>query len=196
MKTNFKFQKENNIQGTILKSVVAGVCILIISASVNGQNYLSEDGTFNNMVLAIFHPSDNFDTKASLSGTTSTYYAEVKEESLELENWMKNENYFATFNSMETESEQPLELESWMVEEMNFTAAAANFENESDAELHLESWMLNDNYFKNSLFEVETEKAMEVENWMLNSENFQVNEKTEKPMQLENWMIASNFWSK
>ncbi len=196
MKTNFKSLKGNNVQRTILKSVVAGVCIFIISASVKGQDFLSEDGTFNNIVMAIFSSTENGSTEASVSNFSSTYFVEEKEEIMKLEEWMKNENYFGTFNTIETESEEPLELESWMIEETIFTTGSAIYEKESDATLELETWMINKDYFENQLFELETDKTLVVEDWMLNENNFQVNEEIEQPMELENWMIASNFWKK
>ena len=74
----------------------------------------------------------------------------IKETTLELEDWMINENYWKSeINSIyKIEMEQILELENCMLDENNWKANQLNFEKENETVLDLESWMMNEYIWK------------------------------------------------
>ncbi|MCD6355304.1 MAG: hypothetical protein J7L95_07130 [Prolixibacteraceae bacterium] len=84
--------------------------------------------------------------KAEGTEVAVSSHENIKEESLELEDWMLDE---AFWNISETtlratqSSEKSLELESWMTDEKRWEFNNINFETEKEQELNLEFWMIN-----------------------------------------------------
>ena len=101
-------------------------------------------------------------------------------------------NSFSAYS--ELEKEKTLDLEDWMIDESYF--ADINVNPETEEALQLDDWMTNENYFNPVTFQVdvETESPLELEDWMLNENYFQSVKNEEQPMALKNWMISENFW--
>lgn len=111
-----------------------------------------------------------------LAGTASADGKEMKasgneivETSLQLENWMTNENYWNTASSeaasFQLETENTMELESWMTTE-NAWEVNNTFASEIEAALELEDWMTDTAVWNQ--YEIETEKTLVIEDWMTN----------------------------
>ncbi|NQU51564.1 MAG: hypothetical protein HQ522_03390, partial [Bacteroidetes bacterium] len=135
---------KNNVQKAILKSLVVLTSLVLISITVNAQDFwksLLADNRFNGIELAVL------DNRA--------------------ETRMKTMDDYTFAESLEEESEETLELEDWMLNENNFEILIS-IEEEIENKLELEDWMTNDDLFNtNSIYlEVETEEALELENWM------------------------------
>ncbi|MDX1283521.1 MAG: hypothetical protein R3182_00840 [Draconibacterium sp.] len=100
---------------------------------------------------------------------------EIIENSLELEDWMFNSDYW------------------------NETKITANYVTEIDENLELEDWMLKeynwDVNLKNVSYEV-AEQQLELENWMIDRLVWMVPEITEAESMLtvERWMEKENIW--
>ena len=210
----------NNVQKTILKSLTVVVSLVLISVTINAQDFwktVLSKNSFNQIALAMVElPAETHQVAESTGSTNATiiatYAAEEKEDALELENWMTSENLFFGFASlMKPEREASLELENWMTK--NFYAESfKNMIAESETQLDLEEWMTNDNYFyvPELQIETETENTLELEDWMVNEKifnhsnsqknknastfagNFEV--ETENTLTLENWMISEKTW--
>ena len=71
---------------------------------------------------------------------------EVVETTLELENWMINDNLWETNNilGLENANEESLELESWMTNDEAWELENT-FETEKEQPLVIEPWMTNEN---------------------------------------------------
>ncbi len=193
-KTEEKVMKtKNNVQKAILKSLAIVASLVLISITVSAQDFwktLLENSSFNEIALAM---SNNNNEASSESAETSTdlslfaaILAEETEESLEMEDWMINENHFAIFFTIEEETEEALELEDWMINEDNFTASFSLLE-ETDEPFELEDWMLN-----TSTFEV---KGVEtVKNKVISSNTYVFQEATESELKMEKWMFSEKYW--
>jgi len=76
----------------------------------------------------------------------------VIEETLNLENWMINDEVWSTGDefALETEIENSLEIENWMINDKVWkTENPLNLEDESDISLELEAWMTDKNVWNN-----------------------------------------------
>ena len=111
-----------------------------------------------------------------LAGTASANGTEIKasgheiaETSLQLEDWMTNENYWNTTTikaaDSQLETENTMELESWMTTESIWEVNNA-FAPETEAALELENWMTDTAVWKQ--YETETEETLALEDWMTN----------------------------
>lgn len=212
---------KNNVQKTILKSTAIAVIFGLISLTVNAQFLHTAFNKQQNhdLILALANDNTNL-SYASLNISTSkdgfyaNYLTTEKEENLEIENWMTNENLFDATMQIEEETESSLQLEDWMTNETNFVAASTIVE-ETETPMVLENWMLNDNLFSapNMDLSVETEAELELENWMINEDVFNVEPKfetkkiistsyfyyteaNEYSLTLEEWMVNSTTWRK
>lgn len=195
----------NNVQKAISKSLVVGLSLVLISITLNAQDFwksLPKNNSFNEFAFAIVEnklEANPVSADASISidaNAMAAYLEEETEESLELEEWMINENYFATFIFVEDEIENPLELEDWMTNETRFDANSMYFEVETEETLELENWMTSENYFGNSAFQIieETDNELELEDWMLKDDLFNTTEESEHPLDLEGWMTSEEIW--
>ncbi|MDX1283649.1 MAG: hypothetical protein R3182_01490 [Draconibacterium sp.] len=117
------------------------------------------------LIIALLLVTGNLNAKATELKASSHENFEI---SLDLENWMTDENIWSS-NSLysfdfDLEAEPALELENWMT--CNNTWEMNNmFYTESETDLGLETWMTSDNLW--DIKETTHEDAMEVENWMI-----------------------------
>lgn len=81
------------------------------------------------------------------------------EATLEIEDWMSDENYFASVWEFEA-PEKSLEIETWMADEDFFTTDC------TESAMSIENWMSDENYFKAVWEYTETEQDMAIEAWM------------------------------
>ncbi|MCY1721568.1 hypothetical protein OU798_14525 [Prolixibacteraceae bacterium Z1-6] len=165
---------KDNVQKAITKSLAVIISLVLISITVNAQDFwktVLENSSFSQLAMAM--TSEATPASADANSTTDAsafaeYLTEETEESLQLENWMTNENNFFETVNIETEIENRLEIESWMTNESLFNGVAAYFEVETEEALELEDWMKNMDYFgvQTIEFELETEEGLEIETWM------------------------------
>lgn len=169
----------NNVQKAITKSLAVIISLVLLSITVNAQNFwkrVLENNSFSQIAMAMVDVSE---TSTAPAGATTAndmdayaeYFVVESEEALDLENWMTNENNFFETVTIETEIESSLELENWMTNETLFDGTAAYFEVETEEALQTEEWMTNTNYFGVQTVEIEeeTENNLEVEAWMTDS---------------------------
>jgi hypothetical protein len=189
---------KNNVQKTIFKSVAVVTSLVLISLTVNAQYYwksLLKNYDFNEIELALL---DN--TVSTLKGAKINYYESLLEQesenTMELESWMTNENYFYNSNSIPEAFETSLTLENWMTNEALFSSNSVYSMMDTEKELKLENWMLDENRFEDSVFQVidETEKELKIETWMMNENFFEGTKEAEQPLKLEAWMISEEIW--
>ncbi|HKI89848.1 MAG TPA: hypothetical protein VKA38_12535 [Draconibacterium sp.] len=175
---------KNNVQKAIFKSLAVVISLVLISFTVNAQGFwkaLLENNSFNEIAMFMVETRNeanaNATAKSTDANTFAAYMETETEETLELEDWMTNDNYFmpATI-SMEEETESPMELKSWMTSDSYFGSFSNMFEVETEQPLELESWMTNENYFSSSTVKFENE--------------------TECPLNLENWMVEDKYWNR
>ena len=171
---------KNNVQKAILKSAAVIVSFVLISFTVNAQDFwksLFENETFSQIAMAMADlDSEN---KNASENTYSTYAVVETEEAIKVENWMMNEANFEAYSYVE-ETEAPMQVEGWMTNDKFFSAPVLNYTVETEAPMHVENWMVND-------------KVFEVENHLTSAVLI---EKLEEPkMQLENWMLNKNVWN-
>ena len=85
-------------------------------------------------------------------GTEKNASSHEVETTLELENWMLNENYWESGISFDlvNVTDESLEIETWMTNENTWEPVnKINLETETEQELLVESWMTNENiWFK------------------------------------------------
>ncbi|QGY45566.1 hypothetical protein GM418_18385 [Maribellus comscasis] len=192
---------KNNVQKAITKTLAAGMSLVLISITVNAQDFwrsLFENSSFNTIATAMVDNNPKAmktETHASSAADFSAIYTET-EEALELENWMTDEGSFESTFNFENEVEAPLNLEDWMTSTNSFNKTSFAMEVEVEEALELENWMIDETNFENSSIEFikETEKPLELENWMLEEYNFDTIETEEQPLELESWMISDKNW--
>ncbi len=163
---------KNNVQKAILKSMVMGLSLVLISLTLNAQDFwktLMENNSFNVIALAMVDNTVEASPASTDANVFAKYMEEEIEETLDVEEWMTNENNFETFLTIELENENPLELEDWTTNETLFDAYSMYFEIETEEALELEDWMTKATNFSNSTFQIinETENELELENWMI-----------------------------
>ena len=140
---------KNNVQKAITKSLAVIISLVLISITVNAQDFwktVLENNSFSQIAMAMAEPTEASPVSADATTTSDAdAYAELfvveAEESLELENWMTNEANFFTSVAFETAVEGGLELEDWMTNENLFDGNVAYLEVETEASLTLEDWM-------------------------------------------------------
>ncbi|WP_346856772.1 hypothetical protein [uncultured Draconibacterium sp.] len=175
---------KNNVQKAISKSLAVIVSFVLISFTVNAQDFwktVLENTSFNQIAMAMVDGTYPSPASADASSTTDAdafagYYAVETEEALELENWMTEaDNFFASVN-IETAVDNSLELESWMTNESLFNGMASYFTVETEEALEVEDWMQNTQYFGVQTIEVELEEenALEVEAWMTDNKVWKI----------------------
>jgi hypothetical protein len=82
------------------------------------------------------------------------FLANEKEEKIQVENWMLDEDHFLTNSSedglFETAKEEKLVVEDWMLDESHFLSSDKDLtkdENEVEDDMKVESWMLNPDHW-------------------------------------------------
>jgi len=131
---------KNNVQKTILRTGAVIVSFVLISLTVNAQEFwqrLLENSSFNTIAMVMVDAKD----EAVLPTETKSLKA------------MK----------LEEEFEPALQLESWMTDLVTFDVFSFAYEDEAERALDIESWMLNTKFFQPG---TEMEEALQLESWM------------------------------
>lgn len=111
----------------------------------------------NQILIALFFSFLIFAGSVSAKGTElekASSLEIVVENSLEIENWMLEANYWSTSTEFAITPviEEALQIEPWMLED-EFTSEKESLNinslpaNEEEQELKIESWMINANYW-------------------------------------------------
>ncbi|MCF6357141.1 MAG: hypothetical protein L3J54_04980 [Draconibacterium sp.] len=140
---------KDNVQKTILRSVAVVVSFVLISLTVSGQDFwkkLLENSSFNKIALAMIETPKATET----SGSTT-------------------ENF--NFTLLENENDPTLELENWMFDENHFRVAGFGYTLENDNDLGIEEWMLNGDLF---LVNEDVETSLELEAWMTSEKVWEI----------------------
>ena len=140
-----EMKTRNNVQKAITKSLAVIISLVLISITVNAQDFwktVLENNSFSQIAMVMAEPTEASPVSADATTTNDAdAYAELfvveSEESLDLENWMMNETNFFTSVEIETEVESGLELENWMINESLFDGTAAYFELETEESLEV-----------------------------------------------------------
>ncbi|MCK5729967.1 MAG: hypothetical protein KAH68_02755 [Draconibacterium sp.] len=140
---------KNNVQKTILRSIAVVVSFVLISLTVNGQDFwkkLLENSSFNEIALAMVETPKTTENPVSIT-----------------------DNFIFLF--LENENDPTLNVESWMVNDNLFGGSGFEFIQESDSDLEIEEWMLDESLFHS---EECIESALEIEDWMTSEELWEV----------------------
>ncbi|MDX8338673.1 hypothetical protein SLH46_05735 [Draconibacterium sp. IB214405] len=174
----------NNVQKAITKSLAVIISLVLISITVNAQDFwrtVLENNSFSQIAMVMTDNSEASTASTDATATTdmSAYakYAEVEtEEALDVENWMLTENTFYSTVSVATETESALEVENWMTNESFFDGMASYFKVETEEALEVEDWMQNTDYFgvPSVNIEEETETGLELEAWMTDEKTWNI----------------------
>ncbi|WP_167615445.1 hypothetical protein [Maribellus sediminis] len=169
---------KNNVQKTITKAFAVIISLVLISITVQAQEFwksVLKNNSFHQIAMAMVDEASVEMDVAPVTTEATFYYEEEADEALNVEDWMVNENYFGTGLNYETETENSLELEDWMVNENLFTGLTG-FNVETEAALELEDWMTNTNYFGVRTVEVEMEHeaALQLDTWMTSSKTWRI----------------------
>lgn len=173
----------NNVQKAITKSLAVIISLVLISITVNAQDFwrtVMENNSLSQIAMAMTDNSgaSSSSTEFSAANDWNAYakYAEVEaDDELLLEDWMVSDNNFYTSVNVVAETEHALTVESWMTDNSYFNGMASYFKIEKEEPLQIEEWMQNSNYFDVKITGFEQE--------------------TEKPLELESWMTAANIWN-
>lgn len=142
----------NNVQKAITKSLAVVVSLVLLSITVNAQEFwqsVLRNNSFTQIALAMATETPG------PSHYTATYTKDV--------------NMFSEM--FKPEAEPALSLESWMTSETRFSGVSGMLQPEAEPALNLESWMMNEKTFgvKTLKIEQETETALQMEEWMTDS---------------------------
>jgi len=163
---------KNNVQQASKKSVVFILSLVVLSLTLNAQNYRSS--ILEENVLAMANNHSETSTVSGKMAMNMAYISVESEEELDLEDWMTDETRFDAFSaSLITETEDALEIEEWMLDETTF--------NHSNYQL---------------LIETETEEEMDLEAWMFNESIFESKVEAENELELEAWMTSDGIWNR
>ncbi|WP_319482290.1 hypothetical protein [uncultured Draconibacterium sp.] len=174
----------NNVQKAITKSLAVIISLVLISITVNAQDFwrtVMENNSFSQIAMAMTDNSEASSASADASSTTdmsayAKYTAVEAEEALDVENWMLAEDNFFTTVEVATEAENALEVENWMTNESFFNGMASYFKVETEEALEVEDWMQDTNYFGVLTVNIkeETEGALELEAWMTDAKTWNI----------------------
>lgn len=151
MKTKIESQESKKVQHVTLSMALISVSLIIMSLAANAQEsmksyYASNEADYTAFLMNEARPVSVKEANFNAPATFAAYMEVESENSLEVEEWMVNENNFGTFISLEAEADEPLELEEWMTDEARFYSSFQIVE-EADDELKVENWMLNSSLF-------------------------------------------------
>ncbi len=139
-KNKNKMKTKNNVQKTILRTGAVVISFVLISLTVNAQEFwrrVLENSSFNAIAMVMV------DTKGETKLPTET-------KSLKAMN-------------LQEEFEPAMDMEAWMTDLTTFDVYASLYEVETETALSLEGWMLNADFFQPI---PDAEKALQLENWM------------------------------
>ena len=136
---------KNNVQKTILRSIAVIVSFVLISFTVSAQDFwkkLLENSSFNEIALAMVETSkESTDSETTTANFNSALLESEIEPTLEMEDWMNDENFFGVFEfEIANELENDLMLQGWMLDENLFQV-----EQNEEMPLELEAWMTSEN---------------------------------------------------
>ncbi len=179
---------KNNVQKAILKSIAVIVSLVLVSFTVNAQDFwksIFENEAISQIAMAMTaHDSENKNVtkgEAALATTVSAYEAVETEEALKVEDWMLNEANFTAFSYTE-ETEAPMVVESWMTNKSLFNNPVMDYSNATEAPMQVENWMVNDSLFK-------------VGNYYYTENVLDCKDLTEPKLVIEKWMVNSKVWN-
>jgi len=175
---------KNNVQKAITKSLAVIISLVLISLTVNAQNFwrtVMENNSFSQIAMVMVDNTEVSTASGDAYSTSDTHdfsqYAAVEtEEALSIEDWMLNENNFLTTLNVETDVEDALEVESWMTNENLFDGTAKYFEVETEDRLEVEDWMTDTNYFGVITVDVkeELDEALQLAPWMTDNKTWKI----------------------
>ncbi len=95
--------------------------------------------------------------------------------------------------------ETTLQIENWMINDDVWNSnisKTTDFVQETETSLELENWMINSETWNSNLnFVEETETGMSLENWMMNEKIWNLNDTdNETELKVESWMTDNNIW--
>jgi len=135
---------KNNVQKTLLSTSAVIISLVLISFTVNAQDFwkmVITNSSFNEIALAL---ADTREKPKTQMVNTETWVekmmvVEEAEEDLRVETWMKEPANFESQQFLAApETENRLQVEAWMLDETHF----GDVNNEEP--LRIEEWMLND----------------------------------------------------
>jgi len=135
---------KNNVQKTLLSTSAVIISLVLISFTVNAQDFwkmVITNSSFNEIALAL---ADTREKPKTQEVNTETWVekmmvVEEAEEDLRVETWMKEPANFESQQFLAApETENRLQVEAWMLDETHF----GDVNNEEP--LRIEEWMLND----------------------------------------------------
>ena len=140
---------KNNVQKAITKTLAAGISLVLISITVNAQDFWKsfiENSGLNSIAIAMVEPiSETTKTETyAVTNADLTAFIEETDEPMELENWMTDESIFNSSLSIENETEEALKLESWMTDDSYFGVSTFKIVEETEEPLELEDWMISE----------------------------------------------------
>ncbi|HPF52343.1 MAG TPA: hypothetical protein PK335_12245 [Draconibacterium sp.] len=143
---------KNNVQKAITKSLAVIISLVLLSFTVNAQEFwksVLKNNSFTQIAMAMSNE------------TSGPSHHEVY-----------NTSSMALFSEMfRTEAEPALTLDDWMMDDARFTGVSGMFQPEAETSLELEDWMMNERNFGVRTFIIleEQEAALQLENWMVDS---------------------------
>lgn len=171
----------NNVQKAITKTMAVIMSLVLISITVNAQEFwktVLKNNSFSQIAYAMS------EQRTELAINTETVVA----------------NYTELGALLAAEAETSLQLEPWMTDQSRFTTTTAILP-ETENALAVEDWMLSGTFFNSTanMLTVETEPAMELEGWMTDASKFEVRNlkvenEPETKLEVEDWMTNSLAW--
>ena len=129
---------KNNVQKAILRSVAVVLSFVLLSFTVNAQDFwknLMTNSSFGDIATAMVETkNENLSVESDSEKTNFIVVEQAVESNLELEDWMMDEFYFMEY-MFQPEFEKPMELENWMTNEDIF---------ETEEPLVMEDWMVSE----------------------------------------------------
>jgi len=109
-------------------------------------------------------------------------------------------------SSRENIVETSLQLENWMTDDNIWNKSSAfNYSEVADSKLEIENWMTNSDVWSTSekfVYNEISDASLEMENWMTDVFAWNVKvpshfeNENETELQLENWMVNENVWNR
>jgi len=139
-KNENKMKTKNNVQKTILRTGAVIVSFVLISLTVNAQEFwqrLLENSSFNTIAMVMVDTKDEAVLPAETKSLKAMKLVEEFEPAMQLENWMTDLITFDVFSiTYNEEAEEALSIESWMLNTKIFQPVT-----EMEEAIQLEPWM-------------------------------------------------------
>jgi len=141
-----------------LKSTKRVIATIMIVLTVGLTSIANAQGI--SAFIAMLSPATNI-ANTSLEAVSNMNVTAEADNSLEVENWMSNDNYWTG-----SEQDNQLGIEDWMSNE-NYWGVNEN-ENVSDSPLTIQNWMTSNSYWMGP--EKASDQTLALENWMTSNE--------------------------